>query len=103
MKLENNAFLSQERARSVQDKIVKKQRNLQELNAKMEQDLLLKQKQMNDKLAATVDSIINEYNKEKAYSIILSTAGSDNILFGDKSLNITKEVLEMLNAPAVAE
>ena len=103
MKIENRAFLTEERARQAQDKIVRKQRSLQELTVKKEQELAEKQKQMNEKLAAAVDSVINEYNKVKAYSIILSTAGSDNILFGDKSLNITKEVLEMLNAPAVAE
>jgi outer membrane protein len=103
MKIENRAFLTEERARQAQDKIVRKQRSLQELTVKKEQELAEKQKQMNEKLAAAVDSVINEYNKEKAYSFILSTAGSDNILFGDKSLNITKEVLEMLNAPAVAE
>ncbi len=100
MKIENRAFLTEERARSAQDKIVKKQRKLQELNAKMEQDLLLKQKQMNDKLAATVDSVINKYNQEKGFTFILSTAGSDNILYGEKSLNVTKEVLDLLNAPA---
>lgn len=100
MKLENRAFLTEDRARAAQDRIVRKQRDLQELTAKMEQDLLVKQKQMNDKLAASIDSVIVEYNKEKGYTFILSTAGSDNILYGDKSLNLTNEVLEVLNKTA---
>ncbi|MBQ1176611.1 MAG: OmpH family outer membrane protein [Paludibacteraceae bacterium] len=100
MKLENRAFLSEERARAAQDNILRKQRNLQELTVKMEQDLVTKQKQMNDQLAATVDSVINVYNSEKGFTFILSTAGTDNILYGEKSLNITNDVLQLLNQPA---
>lgn len=100
MKLENRAFLSEERARAAQDNIVRKQRSLQELTVKMEQDLVTKQKQMNDQLAATVDSVINLYNTEKGFTYILSTAGTDNILYGEKSLNITNDVLQLLNQPA---
>lgn len=100
MKLENRAFLSEERARAAQDNIVRKQRSLQELTVKMEQDLVTKQKQMNDQLAATVDSVINVYNSEKGFTFILSTAGTDNILYGEKSLNITNDVLQLLNQPA---
>lgn len=100
MKLENRAFLSEERARAAQDNILRKQRNLQELTVKMEQDLVTKQKQMNDQLAATVDSVINVYNSEKGFTFILSTAGTDNILYGEKSLNITNDVLHLLNQPA---
>lgn len=99
-KLENRAFLSEERARSEQDRIVKKQRDLQELTAKMEQDLLIKQKQMNDRLALSIDSVVKEYNQEKGYAFILSTAGSDNILYGESALNITADILQQLNQPA---
>lgn len=97
-KLENRAFLSEERARSEQERILRKQRDLQELNAKMEQDLLVKQKQMNDRLAAAIDSVVTAYNKTKGFSFILSTAGSDNILYGDAALNVTNEILDILNA-----
>lgn len=100
MKLENRAFLSEDRARAAQETIVRKQRDLQELNVKMEQDLLLKQKQMNDKLVLAIDSVIAAYNQERGYTYILSTAGSDNILYGDTSLNITNDVLQVLNQPA---
>lgn len=96
-KLENRAFLSEERARSEQERIVKKQRDLQELNAKMEQDLLVKQKQMNDRLALTIDSVVKEYNKDKGFAYILSTAGADNILYGESSLNVTNDILSILN------
>jgi outer membrane protein len=99
-KLENRAFLSEERARSEQERIVKKQQDLQQLNAKMEQDLLMKQKQMNDRLGLAIDSVITEYNKEKAYTYILSTAGSDNILYGNPACNVTGEILELLNSSA---
>jgi outer membrane protein len=64
----------------------------------MEQDLMVKQKQMNDRLALTIDSVVKEYNQEKGYAFILSTAGTDNILYGDNALNVTDEILSILNA-----
>lgn len=96
-KLENRAFLSEERARSEQERILKKQQDLQQLNAKMEQDLLLKQKQMNDRLGLAIDSVIAEYNQEKGFTFILSTAGSDNILYGNPACNVTDDILNKLN------
>ena len=59
---------------------------------------MVKQKQMNDRLASTIDSVVTEYNKEKGYTYILSTAGSDNILHGDKAFNVTSDILTLLNS-----
>ena len=46
-KVQHNAFLSQERALSEQDRLLKKQKDLQELGIKLEQELLVKQQKNN--------------------------------------------------------
>ena len=50
----------------------------------------------NAALHDSIDHFIAQYNKDKKYSLILTKQG-DNILYGDKSLDITNEVVAGLN------
>ena len=102
-KLENNAFLSEARARSEQERLMKKQRELQELDNRLSQELVAKQTALNEKLNHIVDSVILEYNKEKQYQLIISNAGHTPLLYADKVFDVTKEVLDRLNAGSVAD
>ena len=97
-KVQHNAFLTQERALSEQDRLLKKQKDLQELGIKLEQELLVKQQKMTEKLNAVIDSTINEYNNKAGYDFIFTNTGKDNLLFGAEKYNITSEILEILNA-----
>lgn len=97
-KVQHNAFLTQERALSEQDRLLKKQKDLQELGIKLEQELLVKQQKMTEKLNLVIDSVINVYNQEAKHDFILTNTGKDNILFGNQKYNITSKVLEILNA-----
>jgi outer membrane protein len=96
--VQHNAFLTQERALSEQDRLLKKQKDLQELGIKLEQELLVKQQKMTERLNVVIDSVINVYNKEAGHDFIFSNTGKDNILFGGKQYNITSKILEILNA-----
>lgn len=102
-KVQHNAFLTQERALSEQDRLLKKQKDLQELGLKMEQELLMKQQKMTEKLNVVIDSVVTAYNLEAGYDFILTNTGKDNILFGNQKYNITSEILEILNADSVEE
>ena len=64
----------------------------------MEQELLVKQQKMTEKLNTVIDSVINKYNEEAGFDFILTNTGKDNILFGNEKYNITSSVLEILNA-----
>lgn len=97
-KVQHNAFLTQERALSEQDRLLRKQKDLQELGIKLEQELLVKQQKMTEKLNLVIDSTINEYNKATGYDFILTNTGKDNLLFGNEKYNITSAVLEILNS-----
>ena len=69
-KVQHNAFLTQERALSEQDRLLKKQKDLQELGIKMEQELLVKQQKMTEKLNTVIDSVINKYNEEAGFDFL---------------------------------
>lgn len=96
-KLENNAFLSRERAENEQVRLQKKQQELQEMDAKLSQQLMQVQQKMSEELRDTINKFMKEYNKDKKYEIIISNTSSDNILYADKGYDITDEVTKILN------
>jgi outer membrane protein len=96
-KLENNAFLSRERAENEQNRLMKKRQELQDLDGQLTQQLMQSQQKMSEQLRDTINSFLKEYNKHKKYEIIMSNTASDNILIGE-GYDITEDVTRMLNA-----
>jgi outer membrane protein len=96
-KLENNAFLSRERAEQEQVRLQKKQQELQQLDAKLSQQLGQEQQKMSEELRDTINKFMKEYNKNSKYEMIISNTSSDNILYAAKGYNITKEISKLLN------
>ena len=96
-KLENNAFLSRERAEQEQLRLQKKQQELQQLDGKLSQQLVQIQQKMSEELRDTINKFMKEYNKNKKYQMIISNTSNDNILYADKSYDITAEVTKILN------
>jgi outer membrane protein len=96
-KLENNAFLSRERAENEQLRLQKKQQELQEMDSRLSQQLMQVQQKMSEELRDTINKFMKEFNKDKKYEIIISNTSSDNILYADNSYDITKEVTKILN------
>ncbi len=96
-KYEANAFLTNERAAEVGNRLQKKQQDLQEYAAKKEQELAAKQMELNAQLRDTIVTQLNAYNKTKGFQIILSNTMGDNILYADQVYDITAEFLEVLN------
>lgn len=96
-KLDNNAFLTRERAEQENQRLMKKQQELQEYASKLEQMLSEKQMEMNEQLRDTIVAQLGIYNQDRGYQIILSNTMGDNILLANQAYNITGEFLEMLN------
>jgi len=96
-KLENNAFLSRERAEQEQARLQKKQQDLQVLDGDLSKQLVQVQQKMSEQLRDTINSFMKEYNKDHKYKLIISNTSSDNILYADKSYDITAEVTKLLN------
>jgi len=96
-KLENNAFLSRERAEQEQNRLMRKEQDLQQLNAKLSQELMEVQQKVSEELRDSINAFLKEFNKNKKYELILSNTSSDNILLSNDIYDITKEVTEALN------
>ncbi len=96
-KLENNAFLSRERAEQEQNRLMRKEQDLQQLNAKLSQELMEVQQKVSEELRDTINAFLKEYNKDKKYELIISNTASDNILLANEGYDITQEVIEVLN------
>jgi outer membrane protein len=96
-KLENNAFLSRDRAQQEQTRLQKKQQELQEIDGNLSKQLVQVQQKMSEQLRDTINKFLKEYNKEGKYAIIFSNTSNDNILYADKQYDITDEVTKLLN------
>ena len=95
-KLNNNGFTSREQAASQQAAIERQQRDLQELQARLENELANETAKFNETLRDSLQSFLKDYNKEKQFSLILTKQG-DNILLADKKFDITQDVINGLN------
>lgn len=97
-KVENRAFLSQERAESEANRLQRKQQELEELNEKLQQELLIETQNLNLQLADTLTNFLQEFNADGRFHMIFSNTGRDNILMAGEGYDITDEVISALNA-----
>ena len=95
-KLNNNGFTSREQAASQQAAIERQQRDLQELQARLESELANETAKFNETLRDSLQNFLKDYNKDKQFSLILTKQG-DNILLADKKFDITNDVINGLN------
>lgn len=97
-KVDNNAFLSQDRARSEAEKLQREQQSLEEQSNQLGMKLQEKQMELSLQLQDSVDNALKVLNKDGRYSLVLTTSAlSGNILYNDPALDITDELLELLN------
>jgi len=96
-KLQNNSFLSLERAQNEERRLMQKESDLQDLNTRLSNELLVEHERMNRQLRDTITLFLNDYCKDKPYSIVLSNNLGDNILYSIEGLDITDDVVNKLN------
>ena len=95
-KLNNNGFTSREQAESQQAAIQRQQQSLQELQARLENELASETAKYNEGLRDSLQHFLAAYNKDKKYDLILTKQG-DNILYANKRFDITNDVINGLN------
>ena len=96
-KLQNGAFATRERAEQEQQRLMKKQQELQELDSRLTQELMEQTQAMNEQLRDTVVHYLKQYNQGKGYQIIFSNTAGSPIFLADDAYNITNEIVEYLN------
>ena len=97
-KYQNDAYLSPERAQQEYNRIAKLEQDLQTLSNKLQSELMSENEKNSLQLRDSINAFLKEYNKTKGYSMIISNTGFDNLLYADSIYNITKEIVEGLNA-----
>jgi outer membrane protein len=96
-KQENNAFLSEQSFKNQQQSLLKKQQDLQKLEQTLTQQLMEDQQVMNKQLRDTIYSFLKSYNLDKKYQVILSNTMNDNVMIANPKLDITEDVIKLLN------
>ena len=96
-KIENNAFLTRERAEQEQQHLLKKQEELQNLDNQLAQELMQEQQKLNEQLRDTIVSQLRAFNQDKGFQVVFSNTVGDNILLAGDTYDITAELLEFLN------
>ncbi|MCX4290919.1 MAG: OmpH family outer membrane protein [Odoribacter sp.] len=96
-KLENNGFISAERAEAARQDLLEKNQKLQQLQQEMTEKMMKEQSELNKKLFESITNFLVEYNKEKGYEIVLSTVVAGNVLYAADGFDITQDVVKRLN------
>ena len=97
-KLENQAFLSRERAEAEQRRLMKKEQDLQLLSQEKEQEYMIEQQQVGMQVQDSINSVIRALNATGKYHLVISTSAlNNNVLFAAPEYDITQEAIEMLN------
>ncbi len=93
--VQNNQY-TQQQAESVQASLQKQNSDLQALQQRLAADFQAEQEKYNEALHDSLQNYLGLYNKDKKFTLILSKMG-DNILYADKTYDITDEVVAGLN------
>lgn len=93
--IQNNKY-TQQQAEAVQAGLQKQNADLQALQQRLGAEFQTETEKFNKALRDSIQHFLTVYNKDKKYSLILSKAG-DNILYAEKTYDITNEVIAGLN------
>jgi outer membrane protein len=90
-------LVTRSQAQQLQEGLAKREQELMQLRQQLQSELQEEEAVMLRQIQNNIQNYITEYNKDKKYTLILSTSGSNVVLYGDPELNITSEVLNGLN------
>lgn len=97
-KMKINAFVSQQAAESAQARVLKLQQEAQQMELQLQQTFAQKQVLMMQDMYKDVQDKIKEYNKDKKYTLILTSSGINNLLYAEESMDITDDFIKYLNS-----
>jgi outer membrane protein len=94
-KLQQNAY-TREQAEQIQMGLQKQNADLEALQQRLSAEFQEETAKFNEALHDSLQHFIAKYNKDKKFTMILSKSG-DNILYADKSADITSDIIAGLN------
>ncbi|WP_118972495.1 OmpH family outer membrane protein [Taibaiella koreensis] len=90
--------LTQAEGEAGQKKLAAMQQNIEGRRQSLGAQLMKEQETFNKELQQRLDNFLVKYNTDKGYDFILSYVKGGNILFANKALDITEEVIKGMNA-----
>ena len=94
-KVQRGGFLTEQRAIQERDRLVGEEQEILKLDQELSAKLAEMQAANNQQLIDSLMNYLDTYNADKKYNYILNAG---NVLVGDDAHNITKDVLEAMNA-----
>ena len=89
--------MTQTEGEAAQQRLLQKRDDLEKYKDSRSMQLQSDMSKFNNDLYAKIDTVLADYNKEHKFAYILSYRKGTVILFKDKNLNVTKDVIEILN------
>jgi len=97
--LKKGKSITQQEAEAFQEKLGLKQQEIEQIKQTKSQKLAEKGARIMEDMQGKLKNFMDEYNKEKKYTLIFTTGtGLDYFLYKDSSLNITSEIVKGLNS-----
>jgi len=97
-----NKMSAQKRAEAEQA-LQQEQQILQARQQQAGQALQLENQTLSEALTKKVDSFVADYAKAKGIQLVFGTSGNGTVMYGDDKLNVTSDILEILNENYVKE
>lgn len=95
-KLQRGGFLTEDRAVKERDRLLAEEQEIQRLDYELSTRLSEMEQRINLQLVDSIVNYVKEYNKKFNYTYIFSNSG--NIIVGDQQYNISKDIVDGLNA-----
>lgn len=92
-----NGTLSEAEGKAAQQRLGQMQQSLETRRTTLAEQLQQKQLAFSEKLQQNIDEYLEVYNKDNKYDYIMSYTKSGQILYANKALDITDDVLKGLN------
>jgi outer membrane protein len=96
--LKRGNAITQQEAEAFQEKLGLRQQEIEQTKQQKGQKLAEKGARIMEDMQGKLKDFMNEYNKEKMYTMIFTTGtGLDYLLYKDSTLNITSDIVKGLN------
>ena len=89
--------MSPEQRAGAEGALQQEQQFLQARQQQASEALQKENMESSEALTKKVDSFVADYAKAKGYQLILGTSGKGTVMYGDAKMDITKDILEILN------
>src|SRR5690554_2490190 len=96
---ESAGNMSAEQRAATEERLARKQEELGRLNQNASTSLGQEEAEENEKLYNKISEYLKKFSAEKGYKLVLTySTANPTVLYADKSLEVTKEVVDGLNA-----